>query len=435
MNEKSIQRLKRKFVMTAMISFFLVMLFIAGCIFAVNLSMTRTQIRHIIEYIESNDGVLPEQDFAAIHHERQEQEAPDDIAGQIQELFGFTELNESPEYYYSTRYFSVLFDADGNMDRVIISHIASVEEEEAVELAQQLRGRFFRFGSYGTYYYKVSDRSQGGMIVTVMDSAMQIQISHRIIMISLILIGFGLLISFQVLRVFAGRLVKPEIRSAELQKSFITNASHELKTPLAVIRANTEMQEMSGQESEWTKSTMRQVDRMTGLINNLVAITRAQEKDAREDRVPTDLSAAVRETVETFVPVAQQDGKQLRSQITEGITMLSQEGDIRQLATILVDNAVKYCDDRGTIEVLLTQKKGRKGGITLAVSNPYEDGGSRDYSRFFDRFYRGDESHNTDKGGFGIGLSIAQSLMERYRGDIRADWKDGVITFTCFFPQ
>lgn len=435
MNEKSIQRLKRKFVMTAMISFFLVMLFIAGCIFAVNLSMTRTQIRHIIEYIESNDGVLPEQDFAAIHHERQEQEAPDDIAGQIQELFGFTELNESPEYYYSTRYFSVLFDADGNMDRVIISHIASVEEEEAVELAQQLRGRFFRFGSYGTYYYKVSDRSQGGMIVTVMDSAMQIQISHRIIMISLILIGFGLLISFQVLRVFAGRLVKPEIRSAELQKSFITNASHELKTPLAVIRANTEMQEMSGQESEWTKSTMRQVDRMTGLINNLVAITRAQEKDAREDRVPADLSAAVRETVETFVPVAQQDGKQLRSQIAEGITMLSQEGDIRQLATILVDNAVKYCDDRGTIEVLLTQKKGRKGGITLAVSNPYEDGGSRDYSRFFDRFYRGDESHNTDKGGFGIGLSIAQSLMERYRGDIRADWKDGVITFTCFFPQ
>ncbi len=434
MSEKSIHRLKRRFVMTAMISFFFVMLFIAGCIYAVNLSMTRTQIRHIITYIEANDGVLPERGSEEAHEAREEYEDPGDIAGQIQQLFGFTELSESPEFYFATRYFCVLFNENGDVDSVITSHIASVENEEAVELAEALTQRFFRFGSYGTYYYKISRRPSGGSIVTVMDCSTQIELSRRIIMISLILIGFGLLVSFLILRIVAEHLVRPEIRNAELQKSFITNASHELKTPLAVIRANTEMQEMSGQESEWTKSTMRQVDRMTGLISNLVAITRAQEKDAREDRILTDLSAAVRETVDTFAPVAEQDGKAITSDITDGIFMMAQEGDIRQLATLLVDNAVKYCDESGTIGVTLTEKKGRKGSITLAVSNPYKEGGSRDYTKFFDRFYRGDESHNTDKGGFGIGLSIAQSLMERYHGDIRADWKGGVITFTCTFP-
>lgn len=462
MSEKSIQRLKKKFIATSMCSFLLVMLFIAGCIYGVNLALTRVQIRHVMHYIEENDGVLPVTgdsgagtagkndasdkgtDAADSKEDSGEKDLIDngtidydtdgDVITQLQNLFGInTAGSSSPEFYYATRYFSVIFDQNGSVTHVLTSHIASIEDEGAVAFARQMQKRFFRFGSYGDFYYDVAERTDGGTIVTVLDCSAQIAMSRRIIMISLVLIGAGMLISFLLLRVWAEHLVRPEIRNAEMQKSFITNASHELKTPLAVIRANTEMQEMSGQESEWTHSTMRQVDRLTGLIQNLVTITRAQEKDAKEDRVPTDFTAAVRETVDSFMPVAEQDGKEMTTDIQDNVRMTAHEGDLRQLATLLIDNAIKYCDDGGTIRVSLCTK-GRKGqNILFSVSNTYAAGKDTDYTRFFERFYRGDESHNTERGGYGIGLSIAQSLMERYHGDITASWADGVITFLCSF--
>ena len=110
--------------------------------------------------------------------------------------------------------------------------------------------------------------------------------------------------------------------------------------------------------------------------------------------------------------------------------MLADSSKIRQLTTLLVDNAVKYCDEGGKIEVTAGQiKNGR--GAALTVSNSYAEGADVDYSRFFERFYRQDSSHNIDKGGYGIGLSLAESICSQYGGDIRAQWKDGVISFIC----
>ena len=174
---------------------------------------------------------------------------------------------------------------------------------------------------------------------------------------------------------------------------------------------------------------MRQVDRMTGLIQNLVMITRAQEQDNRQDRVETDISKAVQETVHTFAPVAAQDGKKLETDIPDGLSMLAEEGQIRQLVSLLVDNAIKYCDAGGTIQVSLS-RKGRNG-MRLVVSNNYAAGKDVDFSKFFERFYREDKSHNQDKGGYGIGLSIAENLVAQYHGSIRAEFHDGVISFIC----
>ena len=224
------------------------------------------------------------------------------------------------------------------------------------------------------------------------------------------------------------RSIAPEIRNAEQQKQFITNASHELKTPLAVIKANTQVQEMMNGKDEWTESTMRQVDRMTGLIQNLVTIVRAEEKEDSEDRIDTDVSEAIRDTVKSYLPVAENAGETLNQNIGDGIHMKAVESQIRQLATLLIDNAIKYCDEHGTINVELLQK-GR--GVKLSVSNTYAEGKNADYSKFFERFYRADQSHNVDKGGYGIGLSIAESLVKQYNGSIDASWKDDVITFDC----
>ena len=148
--------------------------------------------------------------------------------------------------------------------------------------------------------------------------------------------------------------------------------------------------------------------------------------DAAGDRVDTDVTEAIKDTVKSYVPVAENAGKTLNQNIAENVHMKAVESQIRQLATLLIDNAIKYCDEKGTIDVTVVQK-GK--GIRLTVSNSYAEGKNVDYSKFFERFYRADTSHNVDKGGYGIGLSIADSLVKQYNGSINASWKDGIITF------
>ena len=436
MSEKAIQRLKNKFILTASVSFFVVMTFIAGCIYVFNALMTRSQIKDNIMYIVENDGVLPMQydsiESGDMKDNNQTIKNKNDFITQLEKLFGVESEYISDEFYYSTRYFAVTFDESGSVEKVITSHTAAVEPSQAVTYANTVMKRWFKFGSYDDYYSMVSDREAGGDIVVVLDCSTQVSINRRLVLLACILIGLGMVISTFVIRTWAGRIIAPEIKNAELQKSFITNASHELKTPLAVIRANTEMLEMMGTENEWTQSTMRQVDRLTGLIQNLVLVTRASEKDSKEERVYTDFTAIIKDTAKTFEAVATADGKTMDSSIAEGVGMLAHEGDIRQIATLLIDNAIKYCDDGGKVTIGLGTDK-KKKNIYLRVSNSYESGEGKDYHRFFDRFYRGDEAHNIDKEGYGVGLSIAQGLMERYHGDIKVSWRDGIITFTCKF--
>ncbi len=436
MSEKSIKRLKNKFIFVAMISFFVVMTFIAGFIYIFNVLITNGQIKDNLQYIVDNDGILP-MEYESIESSEEADNGDtiqnkNELISQLEKLFGVESEYISDEFYYSTRYFAVTFTETGELERVITSHTAAVESDQAVTYANTVMKRWFKFGSYDDYYYMVSERDSGGTIVVVLDCSTQVSTNRRLVLLACILIGFGMVISTFIIRAFAERLIQPEIKNAELQKSFITNASHELKTPLAVIRANTEMLEMMGIENEWTQSTTRQVDRLTGLIQNLVLVTRASERDSKADRVETDFSDIIKDTANTFEAVATSEGKKMELRIDDNIKRLAQEGDVRQIATLLIDNAIKYCDANGKITVGLTTDKKHKN-IYFRVSNSYVDGAGKDYDRFFDRFYRGDEAHNIDKEGYGVGLSIAQGLMERYHGDIKVNWRDGIITFTCIF--
>ena len=210
------------------------------------------------------------------------------------------------------------------------------------------------------------------------------------------------------------------------------NASHELKTPLAVIRSNTEMEEIVSGESEWTQSTIRQVDRMNSLIQNLVMISKSREMEGRTELAKINASEAVAQTARDFASRAETEGKTLLQDIVPDLELTADGSQLRQLTMILLDNAVKYCDANGNIAIRLepAAKWGKKG-IRLTVSNDYAAGKDVDYTRFFDRFYREDKSHNIDTGGYGIGLSIAEHICEQYKGSIRADWRDGKIFFIC----
>jgi K+-sensing histidine kinase KdpD len=441
MNSNSITKLRKKFIWTAVFSFTIVMLLMGAAVYGVNLAITRSNIRAVMEDIVANDGYLPLTDESDNHSRNYADETEgmgsEKSEGDLYSSFSFRDVFgiDSDSYRtidsrVSTRYFAILYDEDGEIEKVLTNRIAAIKEDEAVVYAQMALKQHFKFGSFGTYYYYVADRPEGGTIVVYLDSTTVVLTNSRLLFTVLILVGLGLIIAIIVMRTVSWKIVQPEIKNAEIQKEFITNASHELKTPLAVIRANTEAEQMINGENEWNQSTMRQVDRMTGLIQNLVMVSRAQEKENNSERKKINVSAALQETSDTFLPVAVQNGKKLEKEIQENVMMTANESQIRQLSSLLIDNAIKYCDDGGTIRVTLTQKG--RSPVRLDVSNNYAKGGDVDYARFFERFYRQDKSHNIEKGGYGIGLSIAQAIVEQYKGSsIDAAWKDGIITFTC----
>ncbi len=299
---------------------------------------------------------------------------------------------------------------------------------DAIKSYESLTVALLNMGTMDTFYYRVAETEDGETIVAFLDCSFQIQVNRETGWNTLLICGTGVIGSFLVVLLLSNRAIRPEIENARKQKQFITNASHELKTPLAVIRANTEVIEMLQGESEWTHSTMSQVDRMDGLVQNLVMIARAEEREDRSDISEIDVARVVADTVDPFQALAHQEHLNLVCVLGEDVRMVASESAIQQLTTLLVDNAIKYCDQGGDVTVTLTQPK--RGRVTLNVSNSFAQGERAQFDRFFERFYRDDEAHSNG-GGYGIGLSVAESICKRYRGTIRASWKAGVVTFSC----
>ena len=431
------------------------MLLMGGCISLFSTLTVRNEVRRIMNYIVENDGEMPvsdspdstassvgPEDNTALPHPQKKND------WSLRSIFGTGDFTgQTEDSVYSTQYFAVLFDRNGEVEKVITSHLTSVDDHTAEQYALFVLQYRKRFGSFGRYYYQIADRvntgdteAGNGVIVIYLDRSTQLMAINRVIFIALMLLGVGTILAFFLMRIFSDQVVRSEVENAERQKQFITNASHELKTPLAVIRANTEMQEMLEGETEWTQSTMRQVDRLSGLVQNLVQISRAQEKATGELSV-LNISPAVLETTDSFIPVARGDGKKLTHKIAANVSMVADESLIRQLLSLLVDNAVKYCDPDGEIRVILTKSVRT---VQLTVTNSYADGASVDYSRFFERFYRRDDARtiendtvpaasNSQKSGYGIGLSVVDELVKTLHGTIHVTWKNGVISFICRF--
>ncbi len=436
MSETRIKKLRLKFLLVSFCSLSVTMLLITGLLSGTNYYLARKNIHNTLQYIVNNGGYLP----GAVTQDRDngaDGDSGDDapyhsrynVIRFLNEIFNVEsyENTDNPEFYYTTRYFAIIYDEDLEISRVITNHIASVTADEAKEYGTSALARKQSFGRYGDYYFKVAELQSGETIVVYLDSSDMILGNSRLLYLAMTLIMIGIIIAAIITSFFSKWAIAPEIKNMELQKRFITNASHELKTPLAVIRANTEMMEILNGESEWSASTMRQVDRLNGLIQNLVMIARADESSDAAEAEECDITKSVSDTVQTFVSVAESEGKKLVEQLQE-VKMYASDGQIRQLCSLLIDNAIKYCDADGEIKVELVSK-GK--GMQLTVSNNYKDGINTDYSRFFERFYREDQSHNTDKGGYGIGLSIVESIVEHYKGSVVVNWKDGVIYFVC----
>ena len=231
-----------------------------------------------------------------------------------------------------------------------------------------------------------------------------------------VLISIGVIVSVFILIVLVSRKVIAPIQQSYLkQKQFITGASHELKTPLAIISSNADVLEMENGTSKWTTNIHNQVDRLTSLVNSLVVFSRMEEKDIVE-RTSFDLTEVLKSRIEDFDELANFQKKYIATDIDTNLNYYGEKDSIVQLMDILLENAIKYAPEDSDIWVSL--KKNRKHAI-LKVSNKatVQKG---DLSKVFDRFYRLDESRNSTIKGYGIGLSMAQLIAEKHKETIRA---------------
>ena len=233
---------------------------------------------------------------------------------------------------------------------------------------------------------------------------------------------FGVSTVFILVVLLSKRAIEPVAESYEKQKRFITDAGHEIKTPLTIIDADTSILEMEYGENEWLDDIQVQTKRLAGLTNDLIYLSRMEEKQTKTTMIEFPFSEVISEEAQSFQGLAKVKGKNFMVDIEPMLSLKGDEKTIRQLISILLDNAVKYCTEQGQIR-LTAAHKGKN--IILSIYNTSQPLTKENIDHLFDRFYRTDESRNSKTGGYGIGLSVAKAAVEAHHGKIVASSEDG----------
>ncbi|MBR2282109.1 MAG: HAMP domain-containing histidine kinase [Spirochaetales bacterium] len=326
------------------------------------------------------------------------------------------------EISYMTRFYAVRFDRYGNVGTILMNYIASVDEEQAVASAQKVLSKGRTSGNTGNYRYMV--KTDGSDTVVAFLNISREKAFIRTLLAISTLIAFGaLIIAFVIVFLLSRRAVRPFVQNLEQQKRFITDVSHELKTPLTSINASLDVIEMeSGESDEWHDNIRKQTNRLTKMVGELVTLSRLNEVNPFPNRENISISDVAWEVVEAFKAQAKAKGCNLQADIAEDMAITGDRSAIQQMLSALLDNAVKYSTENGDICLSLS-RKGSKAIID--ISNPCNYDVPPDTSKLFDRFYRPDESRSASTGGTGVGMAIAKSVVDAHGGKISAECPDG----------
>ena len=393
-----IYKLRRNFIGISAASLMAV-LFVIFCVMAtLNIAQLNRSVDVLTDLISVSGGELPTSGILDL--------LPDD-----RRIWGNFLTRES---LYSTRYFTVSFDSDGNMTDLHTIFILSVSDETAREYAEKALHSGYERGWISHFRFKAVDTDEGRAVVFV-DGSINREMSKQFIFsTAAVLLGSGALVMLLIV-LLSGHAVKPVAESYEKQNQFITDANHELKTPLTLILTNLDIAESQLGENEWLDDIRSEGRRMSVLINKLVALTRMDESGSAPKHEEFDLSGTVMDVVSEFKCIAAEKNRELSIKAPKELKFSGDESLIRQLMSILMDNAVKYCDEGGSIRVSLTGKR----HPVLCVENSFADVENTELDKLFDRFYRSDKARTYD-GGFGVGLSIAKMIVQKHGGEIKA---------------
>ncbi len=406
-----IRSLQIKFVVVALVSMFAVLTLIIAGINIVNYNSTIGSADKILTLLSDHKGRFPKEE----HH------------------FGGAFPPDMPaELPYETRYFSVMLKSTGGIIQVETGSIASIDTSDAIELARQVLAEKNDRGFINNYrYLKTSKKDASHIIFLDCESRFQSFYNFLLASCTISIVGFvlvGILIT-----VMSARIIRPIAESYEKQKRFITDAGHEIKTPLTIINADADVLEMEYGRNEWLDDIQTQAKRLTALTNDLVYLARMEEADNSTQMIEFPISDVVKETAASFNAPAQTQNKHFTCEVQQMLTLKGDERSIQQLVSILLDNAVKYSPEGGDISIRLEK---HNKNIKLIVFNTTEMRVSQeDTDRMFDRFYRADPSRSSQKNGYGIGLSKANAIVNAHNGKITAKTSNGNdLTITAVFP-
>lgn len=405
-----IRSLRRKFILIAMFSLLGTMVVLCAAIGIGNHRAATNRADRAISLLRQNGGSF---------HPLGSRFDPSDRNFQV-----------TPETPFETRYFIAELTEQREVKSVNLDHIAALDRRTAVDTISRIIDTGKNWGYVDHYRFGIFPDS-GGSTVIVLDCFLQLQSANNILRIAAAVFLACALIVFVLLLLLSKRAIQPFVENLERQRQFVTDASHELKTPLAILSADLGLLEDTHGKDPWLESARTQTVRLDKLIKNLVELARTEETVKEDAAAYFPLSDVAWASVDAFQPLIEADGKTLAAEIAEGISLYGVQDNFFRLFSILLDNAVKYCAPGGTIRLSLRQK-GRN--LCISISNPCAGLDPAQLPRYFDRFYRADTAR-TSGGGYGIGLSTAKAIVTRHRGRISNRYVDGVITFTALIPQ
>ena len=413
-----IQKLRVKFITASMLSLALVLLVILGGVNAMSYQKVVRDADRILALLSENRGVFPQQT------------PPDDRGGKPGPI-PVLGHGISPGTPFESRFFSVLLNEKGQVLQSDTGQIAAVDDQSAGEMAQAVWSSGNASGFQVDYRYIRAAEAEGTRFIFV-DCGRSLSNFRTTLIASVLVALAGLLAVFLLLLILSKRIVRPVAESYEKQRRFITDAGHELKTPLTIIGADLDLVEPELEGNEWLQDIRCQVRRLTGLTQDLIFLSRMEEETPPIQPIEFPLSDLTEEMAQSFQGLAKAQGKRLTLSIPPILSYTGDEKAIRQLLSILLDNALKYTPEEGEVEIAL-KKEGRM--IRLSVSNTIAHPMEREtLGRLFDRFYWGDQSRSSQTGSYGLGLSIAKGIVLAHRGKIRAESSGASLSVIVSLP-
>ncbi|AGC68740.1 sensor protein DltS [Thermoclostridium stercorarium subsp. stercorarium DSM 8532] len=396
-----IKKLQRKFIIVSMAVFIAVLTIIITGINVANYMKVVHEADELLEILSKNKGVFP---------------IGPGGRGQLPPRM-------SPEVPYETRFFSVVINQETNrIVQVETGKIVSVNRDDAITFARQILKNNREKGFIKAFRFRLQKEGSNVRVI-FLDCGRRLDAFRSFLFASIAICFISLILVFALIVFFSNKVIRPISESYEKQKRFITDAGHELKTPLTVINADLDVLEMELGENEWLDDIKKHVKRLAELTNDLIFLARMEESENKLQMVEFPFSDVVSETASSFQALAQAQNKEFECKIQPMVSLKGNEKSIRHLVEILLDNALKYSPEKGRISLNVHK---HPGAVVLSVYNTTENLIPKEsLSRIFERFYRLDPSRNSQTGGHGIGLSIAQAIVSAHNGRIHCTTDDG----------
>ena len=436
-----IKQLQRRFIRIAVVALTVAMVLVVGIVNIANWISVRGELYNTLSLLvlpesvdeEPEDPVMPlptPETTASL-----ERETKTDRQERWRGNGPFPDRNRHFRNMVSeANWFTGVITEEGEVKFLLLDQIENLDEETAKSLLFQVIAERRTDGFLQDYLFRTRTRKDGSTQVVMLNCETRLATVRTLVLISAIACAGGILLAWLLVRLFSRKAVEPTIRNMEQQKQFITNASHELKTPLTVISTNMELLEMETGDNPWIKSTQKQTAAMRRLVDELVYLSRMEEENPPLTVEELDAGKLLEETAEPFVSMAEFSGREMVVEAEEGLRITGDRASLQRLMSTLCDNAVKYASD-GPIRAEIRSEG--KNQVVLFVSNPVAEPLTKQQcDQLFNRFYRVDESRSKDKkSGFGIGLVIASAIAEKHGGRISAAMEENLLVFTCVLPR